>query len=85
MSFDRVSSRLAMAALAALLLLPSVPVRAEDAVVAKLNGQDITESDLVIAEGEVGNEIANLPAAARRRVLVEYIIETRLFGGRRGR
>lgn len=52
---------------------------AEDAVVAKINGQEIKESDLGLAEAEVGPEIASLPADKRRRILVEFLIEMRLF------
>jgi peptidyl-prolyl cis-trans isomerase C len=52
---------------------------AQDAVVAKINGQEIKESDLKMAEAEVGPEIASLPADKRRRILVEFLIEMRLF------
>lgn len=57
----------------------SAQAQADDVVVAKVNGHDIKESDLKIAESEIGNELQNMPAASRRRVLVEYIIETQLF------
>ena len=52
---------------------------AEDTVVAKINGQEIRESDLKLAEAEVGPEIASLPPDKRRRILVEFLIEMRLF------
>ncbi len=52
---------------------------ADEKVVATVNGQPISEADLALAEAEIGNEIGNLPAATRRRVLVEYMIENRLF------
>lgn len=52
---------------------------AEDAVVAKLNGKEIRESDLALAEAEVGPEVANLPPANRRRLLLEFLIELQLF------
>jgi peptidyl-prolyl cis-trans isomerase C len=52
---------------------------ADDAVIAKLNGKEIKESDLALAEVEVGGEVATLPPGTRRRVLVEYLIETKLF------
>ncbi|WP_291180788.1 peptidylprolyl isomerase [Hyphomicrobium sp.] len=54
-------------------------VWAEDAVVAKINGQEIKESDLKLAETEVGPELASVPADKRRRVLLEFLIEMRLF------
>jgi peptidyl-prolyl cis-trans isomerase C len=63
---------------AAILLTPAVAA-AEDKVLAKVNGQDITESDIALAEVDIGAEIAQLPSPTRRRVLVEYIVETRLF------
>jgi peptidyl-prolyl cis-trans isomerase C len=47
--------------------------------VARVNGADITEAELNFAEGEVGSEIAGLPAEARRRVLLEYLVEAHLF------
>ena len=47
--------------------------------VARVNGSDITEAELTFAEAEVGAEIAGLPVEARRRVLVEYLIEAHLF------
>jgi peptidyl-prolyl cis-trans isomerase C len=48
-------------------------------VVARVNGQDITEAELTFAEGEVGGEIAGLPLESRRRVLLEYLVEAHLF------
>ncbi len=47
--------------------------------VARVNGADITEAELTFAEAEVGAEIAGLPVEARRRVLVEYLVEAHLF------
>jgi len=47
--------------------------------VARVNGNDITEAELAFAEAEVGAEIAGLPAEARRRVLLEYLVEAHLF------
>ncbi len=47
--------------------------------VARVNGADITDTELAFAEAEVGAEIAGLPAESRRRVLVEYLIEAHLF------
>lgn len=66
----------AMLALGA--LLPA-GVAAEDKIVAKVNGRAITEADMRLAEGEIGNDLGTLPAEQRRRVLVEYLIENILF------
>jgi peptidyl-prolyl cis-trans isomerase C len=61
------------------LLLVAGPSLAEDKVMAKVNGLEITESDLALAEAEIGSDLGNLPDATKRRVLVEYLIETNLF------
>ena len=72
--------RLAALALVGAAFLSGPSARAEeDAVVAKLNGKEIRESDLALAEAEVGPEVANLPPANRRRLLVEFLIEMQLF------
>jgi peptidyl-prolyl cis-trans isomerase C len=52
---------------------------AEDAVVATVNGRAITEADVRLAEAEIGNDLGTLQPEKRRRVLVEYLIETILF------
>ncbi len=49
------------------------------APVARVNGTDITDTELAFAEAEVGAEIAGLPVESRRRVLVEYLVEAHLF------
>lgn len=48
-------------------------------VLAKVNGQAITESDIKLAEVEIGTDLGNIPIEDRRRVLVEYTIENILF------
>jgi peptidyl-prolyl cis-trans isomerase C len=55
------------------------PVLAQEKVVAKVNGKNLTESDLKYAEAEIGADIGNLPELTRRRVLIEYLIENQLF------
>ncbi|MGA7328095.1 MAG: peptidylprolyl isomerase [Rhodomicrobium sp.] len=47
--------------------------------VARINGAEISEAEINFAESEVGAEIAGLPAEARRRVLLEYLVEAHLF------
>jgi len=73
-----------LAALAAALLSVSpsaatLPAAAQDQVVARVNGKPITEADVRLAEGEIGNDLGSLPPEQRRRVLVEYLIESLLF------
>jgi peptidyl-prolyl cis-trans isomerase C len=60
-------------------LAPSYCSAADDTVVAKVNGRIITEADVRLAEAEIGNDLGTLPPEQRRRVLVEYLIETMLF------
>lgn len=52
---------------------------AQDKIVAKVNGKPILEADVALAEAEIGSELGNLPDSARRRVLVEFLIENQLF------
>lgn len=52
---------------------------AQSPVVAKVNGKILTEADLKLAEAEIGSEIGTLPESTRRRVLVDFLIETQLF------
>jgi peptidyl-prolyl cis-trans isomerase C len=55
------------------------PALAEEKVVAMVNGKTITETDMRLADAEIGSDLGNLPADQRRRVLVEYLIENQLF------
>lgn len=48
-------------------------------VVAKVNGQDITEAEIEFADAEIGSELAGVPDDRRRRLLVEYLIEAHLM------
>ncbi len=52
---------------------------ADDAVLAKLNGKEIRESDLALAETEIGPQLGDFSPAQRRRVLLEFLIEMQLF------
>lgn len=52
---------------------------AADDVVARVNGAAITEADLTNAEGELGEQLQRVPEEQRRRVLVEFVIETQLM------
>ena len=57
----------------------AVPAIAQDKVVAKVNGREITELDVSLAEAEIGNDLGSIAPEQRRRVLVEYLIENHLF------
>jgi peptidyl-prolyl cis-trans isomerase C len=53
--------------------------KSDSQVVAKVNGRTITEGDLKFADAEIGQEIANLPDASKRQLLLEYSIENMVF------
>ena len=57
----------------------STPGRAEDKPVATVNGKAITEADLVLAATDLGPELAQLPEASRRRLLLEFLIESQIY------
>ncbi len=67
-------------AIAVLLALSAIPPSAAGTIV-RVNGAEITDAEVAIAENEFGSVIAGLPEDARRRVLVEYLIEAHLLAG----
>ena len=52
---------------------------AGETVVVTVDGKNITEADMKLAEGEIGAELAQLPADVKRRALAEYLIDNQLF------
>ncbi len=64
-------------ALVAVLAAPAAD--AQENVVAKVNGKAITDTDMRLAEAEIGSDLGSLPEATRRRVLLEFLIENQLF------
>jgi peptidyl-prolyl cis-trans isomerase C len=64
--------------LSALVLSPSVS-GAQDSAVATVNGRQIMESEVQYAGAEIGPDLGSLPEATKRRVLVEYVIDSHLF------
>ena len=79
----------AAAALVALLALAALPQPsfagdpAPDAVVAKVNGADITEADLAQAALDFRDQLAQMPEAQRRSQLIQHLIDTKLAARRR--
>ena len=69
----------AAAMLAAALGLGPLAAAADDTVMARVNGRESTEADLALANAEIGRDLGNLPAVTKKRVLVEFLIETHLF------
>ena len=64
---------------AASVAFASLPAAAEDAVVAKVDGAEIKQSDLDFAASEVGSQLANYPEADRKRLLLQFVIENQLM------
>jgi peptidyl-prolyl cis-trans isomerase C len=85
----RRSAVLTVAALA-LLVLPIVAAcgqqsstpassgSASDPVIARVNGMDIRESDLAMAEDDLGAELQQLPPEHRREQLISYVADVML-------
>ncbi|UTD26694.1 peptidylprolyl isomerase [Bradyrhizobium sp. WD16] len=63
-----------------LAFLPGLPARAQDsnAVVAKVNGAEIRESDIAVAEEELGPSLAQMDPATRRENVVNFLIDLKL-------
>jgi peptidyl-prolyl cis-trans isomerase C len=60
----------------ALLFVPATSLRAQtDPVVAKVNGVEIHQSDLDVAEEDMAEQLAQLPAEARRDYLITYLAD----------
>jgi peptidyl-prolyl cis-trans isomerase C len=57
----------------------AAPCFAEDKVVATVNGKSITETDLKVAESEVGADMGTMPEAQKRMSLLEFLIDNQLF------
>jgi peptidyl-prolyl cis-trans isomerase C len=67
--------------LAASIVFAPLPARADDTVVARVDGVDIKQSDLDFAASEVGPRLSNYQPADRRRLLLQYVIENELMAG----
>lgn len=66
---------------AAFVCLAFSPAAADDPVVARVNGVDITQSDLDFAADDLGPRLANFSAEERNKVLLQYLIESELIAG----
>jgi peptidyl-prolyl cis-trans isomerase C len=65
--------------LASTLVVCVAAALADDAVVAKINGVDIKQSDLDFAASEIGPQLANFPPDDRRRMLLQFVMENELM------
>src|SRR6202795_3198753 len=75
--------RLALASAAvtgslAVLLLTGLPLRAEDAVLAKVNGSEIRQSDLALAEEELGPSLAQMDPATKKENVLAFLIDMKI-------
>lgn len=55
------------------------PPAAPSTVVARVDGQPITEADITLAEEEIGAQLNGYPPNVRRKVIIEFLIENQLF------
>jgi len=75
--------RLALSALGgclALTLLVGTPVRADDSnrVLAKVNGSEIRQSDVNVAEEELGPSLAQMDPAAKQENVLSFLIDMKI-------
>lgn len=64
----------------ALVLLAAPPVRAQDAnpVLAKVNGAEIRQSDLALAEEELGPSLAQMDPSTKRENVLAFLIDMKI-------
>ena len=80
MSIRRRSIALALvAAVACLSALSAAAQPASDPVLAKVNGVEIRESDLALAEADIGQSLPPGAAEARRDALLAYVIDVTIL------
>src|SRR5882762_6858603 len=76
-SVTKTASRLGLAAVAGCLTMVLVagPVRAEDKLLAKVNGAEIHQSDVALAEEELGPSLAQMDPATKDENVLSFLIE----------
>src|ERR1700735_4098760 len=64
----------------ALVLLAGLPVRAQDAnpVLAKVNGAEIRQSDVALAEEELGPSLAQMDPATKKENVLSFLIDMKI-------
>src|ERR1700733_12804891 len=64
----------------AMVLLAGLPVRAEDAnpVLAKVNGAEIRQSDVALAEEELGPSLAQMDPASKKENVLAFLIDMKI-------
>jgi peptidyl-prolyl cis-trans isomerase C len=61
-------------------LLSGIPARAQDAnaVIAKVNGSEIRESDVAIAEEELGPSLAQMDPSTKRENVINFLVDLKI-------
>src|SRR3982075_4596954 len=64
----------------AMVLFAALPLRAEDAnpVLAKVNGAEIRQSDLALAEEELGPSLAQMDPATKKDSVLSFLIDMKI-------
>ena len=64
----------------AIILMAGQPLRAQDAnaVIAKVNGAEIRQSDLAVAEEELGPSLQQMDPSTRRENLISFLIDMKI-------
>ena len=75
--FGRAAAAVILAGAAAI-SVPGTVWAQDSAVVATVNGENITEADIALAEGDLDPQFDQLPADQRRAAAVSAIIEIKL-------
>jgi peptidyl-prolyl cis-trans isomerase C len=74
-----VMKRTALAAVAGAMLALTVTALADNKVLARVDGKDITEADVNLAKSELGPNLGSIPSDQRTSALVGYIIDNKLM------
>ena len=70
--------RFGLAAALAVALLAGSPARADDKVLAKVNGVEIKESDVALAEEELAPSLAQMEPAAKKDNVLAFLIDLQI-------
>ena len=69
---------LALVAALALITAPAIRAQSNDPVVARVDGKEIHESDLAVAEDDLASSLQQVPPAARRDYLITFFTDMTL-------
>jgi peptidyl-prolyl cis-trans isomerase C len=75
---SRASRRMGVGLTAALFIIMAqtpAPAQGTDPVLARVNGVEIHQSDLALAEEDIGNNMPQIPAESKRDYLVSYLTD----------